>query len=181
MPFYSLTILTLSPSSRSPHPNPSPTFALWYPVGMEKKGAHLGSCGCHGDDEGDRRVDALASLAKDSGTEKGSLLLPSSPCHHLLLHRPCLGRTVPHKCLDIRSKYVEDRNGEEMLRRFSSREEGLSLWKVEGMVWKLASSPECTLKSWPCPVLPVGGSLSPTFPICEMRPLPLHPGGMGHL
>lgn len=55
-------------------------------------------------------MDAQPSLAKDPESEKGSPLLQSSPGHHLLPYRPCLGRAVPHKCLGVRGNWVRDRN-----------------------------------------------------------------------
>lgn len=63
----------------------------------------------HGDDGGGR-VDAQPSLAKGLGAKKGSLLLQSSPGHHLLPPRPCLERAAPHKCLGIRGNYIGGRN-----------------------------------------------------------------------
>lgn len=150
--FYSLNILALSPGLWSP---PQPQSHFWYPVGTGKKGASLGNqCGLAMVIIMGERVGLPASLAKDPVTEKGSLLLQSS-LHHHLSAQTLSGENCAPQMPRYERRVGRGQEWGETLRRFSSGEEGPSLWKVEeGKVWKLASSPGCTFKSWSCHVPP---------------------------
>lgn len=66
--------------------------------------------GCHGDDAPWEGGWMPKMSGRGPGAEKGSLLIQTSPCHHPLPLRPCLGRAVLHKGFDVRGRLEEGRN-----------------------------------------------------------------------
>lgn len=127
---------------------------------------------CHGDHSG-RKGGCPSSLAKDPGTEKSSLLLQSSPHHHLTA-QTLSGENCAPQTPRYHRRVGRGQEWGETLRRFSSggRPESMEGRRRKGLGAGIQPRTYIQILVLPC--------ATSRFPICEMERLPLHPGGMGH-